>query len=141
MRSLFALALMTTSAFAWEAGTDGHICTLSHRGDTQVHLTYDPNIPEYAITLTSEAGWPIAPVLGIRFDGPAMNYITTDRHELSADGYALSVRDRGFGNVLDGLQYNLRLIAMTGSTARIVELEGAAPAVADFRTCTEAPSA
>jgi hypothetical protein len=40
--------------------------------------------------------------------GPRGNMISTSRHALSDDGRTLSVSDRGFGNVLNGLEFNVR---------------------------------
>jgi hypothetical protein len=50
------------------------------------------------------------------------------------------VTDSGFGNVLDGLQFNDTATAVTGAAELRIPLEGAAPAVEDFRACTKAPS-
>ncbi len=142
MRALLALLLTTLPAQAWEAGTDGRLCTLTHETpEASARLTYDPAGPLYTITLTTPLPWPDAPVFGIRFDGPNPIFITTDRHQLSEGGRALTVTDQGFGNVLDGLEFNVTATALTGDTALPLSLDGAAPAVAAFRACTTAPSA
>jgi hypothetical protein len=141
MRALLLLAVLTTPAHGWEAASEGALCTLTHtETDLHIRLTYDPGPPEYAIILT-RAGtpWPVAPVFALQFTGDRPNLITTDRHVI--DGFSLSVTDRGFGNVLDGLQFNRTATALTGDAAIPVPLTDAAPAVAAFRACTDAPSA
>jgi hypothetical protein len=62
--------------------------------------------------------------------------ISTGRHVLSEDGRTLSVRDRGFGNVLNGLEFNVVALAATGDRVVSIDLDGAAPEVAAFRACT-----
>jgi hypothetical protein len=59
---------------------------------------------------------------------------------LSEGGTALTVTDRGFGNVLDGLQHNEAATALAGSASLSVSLDGAAPAVEAFRDCAQTPS-
>lgn len=44
--------------------------------------------------------------------------------------------DRGFGNVLDGLEFNETATALLGDQAVVLSLEGAAPAVQSFRART-----
>ncbi len=135
------LALLPVQATAWEVSVDGPLCVLTHRTEAlDIRLTYDPGPPLYTITLTrEEAPWPVAPVFALQFTGPRPNLITTDRHV--TDGRSLSVTDRGFGNVLDGLQFNDTATALTGDAAVSFSLQDAAPAVAAFRACTSAPSA
>jgi hypothetical protein len=85
----------------------GRLCTLDHSGaEAEVRLTYDPSLPEYTIAIRVAEPWPEAAVFAMRFDGPQGNMISTGRHSLSGDGLTLSVSDRGFGNVLDGLEFN-----------------------------------
>ncbi|MEM1316322.1 MAG: excinuclease ABC subunit B [Pseudomonadota bacterium] len=141
MRRLIAcLCLAAAPASAWEF-TPTPVCTLSHAADgSSLRVTYDPRGPEYAITLRRPKPWPAAPVFAIRFAGPRELTISTTRHRLSEGGTALTVTDRGFGNVLDGLQFNDAAIARTGAAALSVPLDGAAPAVEAFRACTSAPS-
>lgn len=141
MRSvLLWLCLASSPAMAWEF-TPNPICTLSQETDeSSVRVTYDPRVPEYAITLKRDVPWPQEPVFAIRFDGPRGLTISTTRHRLSEGGTALTVTDRGFGNVLDGLQFNRTATALTGSAALALPLEGAAPAVEAFRACAMAPS-
>jgi hypothetical protein len=141
MRILIAcLCLVAAPVSAWEF-TPEPICTLSWENENaSVVVTYDPQRSEYAITLRRAAPWPREPVFAIRFDGPRGLSISTSRHRLSEGGRALTVTDRGFGNVLDGLQYNETATALTGSASLPVPLEGAAPAVDAFRNCTAAPA-
>ena len=137
---VLALLLLALPARAWEFRA-GEICELVHEAPgTAVRLTYDPRLPEYTITLRRAAPWPVAPVFAMRFDGPRGLTISTDRHVLSDGGTALTVTDRGFGNVLDGLQYNRTATALTGDAALSVPLDGAAPEVAAFRACAEGAS-
>lgn len=68
--------------------------------------------------------------------GPVSNMISTNRHTLSNDDATLTVTDRGFGNVLDGLEFNETATALLGEQAVVLSLEGAASAVQAFRACT-----
>jgi len=141
MRILLALLLTTTQAAAWQAGSDGLLCTLTHaENGTEVLLTYDPSGPLYTITVTGPAAWDANPVFGIAFLGGREMTITTDRHTLSEDGRALTVSDRGFGNVLDGLSYNRTAVMVSGDTLLPVSLAGAAPEAEIFRNCGSLPS-
>lgn len=71
----------------------------------------------------------------MQFDGPAALAISTNRHSYSADGLSVTVTDQGFGNVLDGLQFNDTATAVLGGTTQPFELAGAAEAVQAFRLC------
>ncbi|MEJ6393797.1 hypothetical protein V8J82_11050 [Gymnodinialimonas sp. 2305UL16-5] len=138
---LLALALTASAAEAWQAGVDGTRCTLSHtEAAVSVHLTYDPAVPLYTITMTLPEPWPPSAEFGMRFDGPRPNTIRTTRHVVSPDRRSLSVSDRGFGNVLDGLQFNATATGFSGAAIVTLSLEGAAEPVARFRSCTETPS-
>ena len=139
MRSLLALLLTASAAAAsWEFRADP-VCTLSHDGaEVAVEVTWDPRRSEaYAITLTREAPWPAGPVFALRFEGPRGLTISTDRHALGQGGRSLTVTDRGFGNVLNGLEGNGRAVALTGPAAVPFSLDGAAPEVAAFRACAD----
>lgn len=136
LRSFVFLLLTTSSAFAWEARI-GRICELIHDGDTaSVRVTFDPAIPEYAIAITPKGAWQQGPLFAMRFDGPRGLTITTDRHVLSGGGATLTVTDRGFGNVLNGLEFNHTATALLGGRSVAVPLAGAAPAVREFRACS-----
>ncbi|MEO0752598.1 MAG: hypothetical protein AAFY25_12435 [Pseudomonadota bacterium] len=127
--------ILTTSAHAWDF-TPSTPCILSH--DTpqgQIELTYDPTGPLYTITITRPEPWPDAPSFAMRFDGPQGRTIGTDRHQLSNGGRSLTVMDRGFGNVLDGLQFNQTATAASGDAEVTFPLDGAADPVAAFRAC------
>ena len=138
----FVLTAWLSPAFAWEAGIDGGLCTLDHAGDeADVRLTYDPVLPEYTIAIRAAEPWPEAGVFAMRFEGSQSNRISTGRHVLSDDGRTLSVSDRGFGNVLNGLEFNAIALAATGEAVVVIDLAGAAPEVAAFRACITAPSA
>ena len=129
-------------AQAWRSGTDGALCTLEHdEPGVAIRLTFDPSLPLYTITLTGPDAWPRAGSFGIRFDGARPGTITTDRHALSADGRSLSVSDRGFGNLLDGLEFNDRATGFSGPAVLGVSLDGAAEAVQAFRRCGDIPTA
>ncbi|WP_415404441.1 hypothetical protein [Tateyamaria sp. SN3-11] len=139
MRTLIALALLTAPAHAWEFSA-APICTLTHtENGAEVTVTYDHATRLYAIALTTADGWPAAPTFSMRFDGANPNTISTPRHEIS--GTTLTVTDTGFGNVLDGLQYNQTATAFTNTAAITLSLDGAAQPVEQFRACTTAPIA
>lgn len=130
------LCLTVSPALAWEAKF-GAVCTLTHKEEAaQVEVTYDPSIPEYAIAVTLNSTWEESVVFSLRFDGPQELTISTGRHRLSDDGATLIVRDRGFGNVLNGLEFNNIATALLGERDIVsVSLEGAAPEVQKFRAC------
>ena len=139
MRILIPLLLLTSPAQAWEF-SPVPICTLTHSEDTaEVKVTFDHSTALYAISVTKPDGWPSAPAFSIRFDGAQPNTISTTRHQ--TDGATLTVSDQGFGNVLDGLQFNATATAFTATSAATVSLDGAAEPVQRFRDCTTAPIA
>lgn len=131
-----ALVAFAAAAPAWEARF-GAVCTLTHEEPhVAVRLTYDPAVPEYTIQLTRRgAVWPGAPIFAMRFDGRRPNLISTHRQVISQAGATLTVTDRGFGNVLDGLQFNQTAHALNGAADVAIPLAGAAPEVAAFRAC------
>jgi hypothetical protein len=139
-RILACFCLAASPGWAWEF-TPEPVCTLFRNSEaSSVIVTYDPQAGEYAITLRRAAPWPLEPIFAIRFDWPRGLTISTSRHRLSEGGTALTVTDRGFGNVLDGLQYNEAATALAGSASLSVSLDGAAPAVQAFRDCAQAQS-
>ncbi len=141
VRILIVLLLATAPALAWEAKS-GPVCELVHDGENaSVRVTYDPAILEYSIAITPDRPWSQGPVFAIRFDGPRGNTITTNRHMVSGDGATLTVTDSGFGNVLNGLEFNHTATALLNDRAVAVPLDGAGPAVRDFRACTSGLSA
>ncbi|MEM9971307.1 MAG: hypothetical protein AAF762_09445 [Pseudomonadota bacterium] len=139
MRYLIALAFLAAPAHAWEAFSDGPVCVLSHDMEAaSVAVTHDPRraLP-YAIEVRRAEPWPLAPTFAMRFDGPGRLTISTDRHSLSDENRALTVMDRGFGNVLTGLEANFVAIAVLGNEALAIPLTGAKPEVAKFRACAQ----
>lgn len=115
------------------------VCTLRHgEAGVAVTVTYDPALPEYAIELTLDAGvWPDSPAFHIAFQGGRALTIGTGFHVLSDDGRSLTVRDRGFENVLDGLEFNLTARAFAGDLSVTFGLDGAPEPVRQFRACPQ----
>ena len=139
MRHLPLILLLSSPAHAWEF-TPTPVCTLTHtETDGDVELTYDHTSGLYAIAVIAAQAWPAAPAFSIRFDGPRAGTISTQRHE--TNGATLTVTDTGFGNVLDGLEFNSRATAFTDTQAVTVSLQGAAVPVQKFRACTTVPVA
>jgi hypothetical protein len=137
--SVALAATLAAPVHAWTF-TPVPVCTLLHDGaEAAVRVTHDPRLDEpYAIAVTRKAGrWPADPGFAIRFEGPRGLTIGTMRHRVTGD--TLTVTDRGFGNVLDGLEFNDRAVALSGGTAAMVDLEGAAGPVQAFRACAVAP--
>ncbi len=134
------LILAGQPALAWEF-TPGLPCRLTHdTGAAQVELTFDPTQPLYTITIRRPAALPDAPVFSMRFEGAAGLTISTNRHVLSDGASALTVTDTGFGNVLDGLQFNRTATAVIGDEEITFPLDGATDPVAAFRACRVDPS-
>jgi hypothetical protein len=142
MRLLALLLLAAAPARAWEF-TPVPVCTLSHEtADGAVTVTWDPRQAEpYAIRIDSPAPWPGGDVFSIEYGGPRPFAISTARHRLSPDGRAVTVTDTGFGNVLDGLEFNATATAVMGAARLPFALDGAAEPVRAFRACTAAPVA
>lgn len=139
MRSLIALLALTTPATAWEF-SPVPVCTLSHATDeASLTVTYDGLATQpYAIAITGPGVAP-APVFGIRFAGGTGLTITTDRHIV--EGNTVTVTDRGFGNVLNGIEFSETATALLGDTAISFPLDGADDPMQAFRTCIAAPIA
>jgi hypothetical protein len=142
MRIIVLLLLAAAPAQAWEF-TPVPVCTLSHAEEGRsVTVTWDPRQPEpYAIRVEGPAPWPEGPVFSIEYAGPRPLGISTARHRLSGDGRAVTVSDTGFGNVLDGIEFNATATAVMGEARVPFSLAGAAEPVRAFRACTEAPFA
>jgi hypothetical protein len=136
MRTVLALALLASPAAAWEFAATP-ICTLTDTSDAgEITVTYDASITEYTITVTLPDGtWPTAQTFAMAFAGGRPISIQTDRYTLSADGRSLTVKDRGFGNVLNGLEFNTRAYAVLGDTTMGITLDGIGPAISAFRDC------
>ncbi|MEX0277704.1 MAG: excinuclease ABC subunit B [Ruegeria sp.] len=139
MRIALLSLILATPAAAWEAAV-GSICTLSHDTEqAEILLTYDPAQPLYTLTITrKDGGWTQTPWFAMRFDGPNPIEIATPRHVLSGNAASLTVTDTGFGNVLDGLEYNQTAYAFTQDGSTVFPLDGAAPQVRIFRDCAGA---
>ncbi|MGJ8621349.1 MAG: excinuclease ABC subunit B [Yoonia sp.] len=139
MRVALALFLLASPAAAWEFDASP-ICTLSDTNDDgKVVLTYDAAITEYTITITLAQGtWPDAPTFAMAFAAARPISIQTDLFVISNDGRSLTVTDRGFENVLNGLEFNTRAYAVLGDLTVPIPLAGIAPAITDFRNCPEA---
>ena len=141
MRSTTALLslVLASPAIAWEF-SPVPVCTLRHdEGGNSVTLTWDPSQAQaYAIALSRGESWPEGAMFAISFDGPRALTISTNRHVLSDEGTTLTVTDRGFGNVLDGLEFNETAIAALDGAQIAFSLAGAAGPVRDFRACTSA---
>jgi len=136
MRILVFTLLLPSHALAWGFSPDP-ICTLTHQADAaEIAITYDASLPEYALFITLREGtWPDHPTFEMTFsDGQDLS-IGTTRHSLSADGATLTVRDRGFGNVLDGIEFNQSLSASSGQMAINASTDTAKAAVQAFRAC------
>ena len=137
LRAAAILICTAAPAFAWEARVSGAVCELTNEDKAaQVRLTYDPAIPEYSISITSGQGWSPSPTFAIRFEGPRGLTISTQRQVISGDRGTVTVKDSGFGNVLDGLEFNNTATAILGNEAVTFGLENAGPAVRAFRACT-----
>lgn len=134
LRIALVLISLASPVVAWDF-TQTPLCTVTHEEtDLSFEMTYDPGLPEYALHLTLKDGnWPTGTVFSLRFEGPAGLTISTNRHVI--DGDTLSVTDRGFGNVLNGLQFNGRAVAVIGTSEFPISLDGAAPSIEAFRDC------
>lgn len=133
------LTLLASPAYAWEY-TYGMPCILTHEtADAAIELKYYPSEPLYSLTVRQNSPLPTSDVFAMRFDGPAGLTISTTRHSLSNDRREITVIDTGFGNVLNGLQFNTTATALLGDRAISFRLTGAADPVARFRLCKPEP--
>ncbi len=140
---LFLLLLGLTAplpATAWDFTPDP-ICTLHDTApEAKTVITYDPGLGLYTLTVTRTEGvWTPSGTFAMAFSGGTALTIGTDRHVI--DGPRLTVRDRGFENVLNGLEFNQQAKAFTPNQAVTLPLAGAAAPVRAFRACSEAPPA
>ena len=136
MRMALMLILAPVQAFAWEF-SPVPVCTLSHETDeAELVITHYPAVPEYRLEIElAGATWATSATFGMAFQGGAELTIGTDRHRM--DGQTLSVADRGFRNVLDGLEFNSVATAFTERQAISFSFSGAQRPVKDFRDCAE----
>ena len=77
----------------------------------------------------------------MQFSGPQPLSISTGQHQLSNGGRTVTVVDSGFGNVLNGLQFNQTATTILGDAQIVLPLADAADAVAAFRACDMLPTA
>ncbi|WP_299192941.1 hypothetical protein [uncultured Litoreibacter sp.] len=135
MRLALLLGLLPIQAHAWTF-TPGLICRLSHETpNAKIELTYDPAKPLYSVTVSRASPLPNVDPFTMRFIGPAGRVISTNRHTFNDDSTAVTAQDSGFGNVLDGLQFNDTAQAILGTTTITFPLNGAAEPTAEFRKC------
>ena len=140
-RALFVFFAAVTSAQAWTF-TPFPVGTLTHTTDTAtLTITYDEsiNIP-YALRITRSTPWTDAPDFSMSFSGPNGFTISTNRHTLSNDKGTLHVEDTGFGNVLNGLEFNVTARAVLGDVTSAFPLNTIGPAMQAFRTCPSTPT-
>lgn len=137
MRLALILSFLALPAAAWEF-SPLPICTVSHETpEVALNLTYDHKTGLYALDLTTPDPWPDAPVFAIRFEGPNGLIISTTRQRFSNDRRTITATDAGFGNVLNGLQFNVFASPTLGERTLRIPLRGAAPVIDDFRDCTK----
>ncbi|MDG1117715.1 MAG: excinuclease ABC subunit B [Flavimaricola sp.] len=138
MRLALPFVFLACPAAAWEY-TPVPICTLSQTTEAaEVTVTYDPALPEYAITITLLDGtWPDGPVFTLAFEGGTPLTIQTDRHALSDGDKSVTVRDRGFGNVLNGMEFSGIAVALLGDAVLPIPLTGIKGPMQSFRNCPE----
>lgn len=141
MRWCLAFAMLASPVSAWEFRAEP-ICVLEHsEPSSEIAVTFDLDQRLYSIDLTlTEGTWPDAELFGMLFAGPQQIQIATERHMILNGGKTLRVTDTGFGNVLDGLEFNERAFAKAGEQTLVFSLLDAGPAVAAFRSCTAALS-
>lgn len=139
---MFLLALFPVPALAWEFSPDP-ICTLRHETENvQMVVTHDTSAGIYTLNVTAKgAVWQPSDTFGMQFTGGAQISIGTTRHRLTDDARTLSVSDTGFGNVLDGLEFNPVATAFTQTQSVSVRTDGIAAPMAAFRACPEAQPA
>lgn len=136
LRLLIVLVLISSPALAWEI-VPSRVCELRHEEDSgRIRITYDPAIAEYAISINRDQAWSDGEVFSIRFAGQRDLTISTSRHVISDGGATLTVTDKGFDNVLNGIEFNHTATAMLSDQAIIFSLVGAGPAVRAFKACT-----
>jgi hypothetical protein len=142
MRLFFLLLCLAAPlpVLAWEFTPDP-ICTLRNTApEAETVITHDPGLGLYTLPVTRSAGpWDASATFAMTFSGGRTLTIGTDRHVI--DGPRLTVQDSGFGNVLNGLEFNQSATAFTGGQAVTLPLAGAAEPVRAFRACTETPPA
>lgn len=138
--SLAAVSLSSHAALAWEF-TSGAPCVLMHEtANITVELTYDPTVSVYSFSLTQKHSFLSAQVFSLQFSGGMPLAISTDRHRIINMKRTVNVTDSGFGNVLNGLQFNHTLTATLGQQSIEIPLANSASKVAAFRDCNIMPA-
>ncbi|MEL7300519.1 MAG: hypothetical protein AAFM92_09075 [Pseudomonadota bacterium] len=138
MRPVLLLLASALPAAAWDF-TAGAPCTLTHaEPPLEVVLTHDPATPLFTITLRRTEPWPVGGIFSITFEGGMT--ISTNRQILSEEGRALTVADRGFGNVIDGMAGAPGAIARLGDVEERFSLAGAAEPARALEACQPAPA-
>jgi len=136
MRIALAFLMLASPAAAWEFSASP-ICTLTKTTpEGTITVTYDASLPEYAVAITLPEGtWPDAPLFGMAFTDDRPVNIQTNRHERIDAGRTIIAKDRGFGNVLAGLEFNSRAYAIAGDVTVGFSLDGIKGPITDFRNC------
>ncbi|WP_211605488.1 hypothetical protein [Jannaschia faecimaris] len=138
MRISLCLCTLPWPALAWTF-SPVPICTMEQiRGKSTIQVTFDPDSQIYSLHIDRAAGWRAFPVFVLQFNGPVPLTISTTRHRI--EGTRLTVTDRGFGNVLAGLESNQTATAILGQTSLAIDLSKAAAKVEAFRACPSRPS-
>lgn len=135
---MFILILTALPAQAWEFSPIP-VCTVMHVTDqAEIAVTFDPRLDvPYALSITRKTPWSPAEIFAMEFLGVNALAISTSRHSLSEDRMTLRVEDQGFGNVLNGLQFNQTARAHLGTSVETFPLADAAPKIEAFRRCPE----
>ncbi|MEM1301161.1 MAG: hypothetical protein AAGH17_01155 [Pseudomonadota bacterium] len=135
------LSLLASPSTAWDV-TTGAICVLEdQQSGVAVTLTYDPEGPLYSITVTTPTPWADGPVFAIAFLGANPLQITTNQHVLSEDKRAVTVVDRGFDNVLNGMEFNTTAIASLAGREVAFDLQAVDDPMQPFKNCAPQPLA
>lgn len=136
--AIAAFVLFGTPILAWEF-TETSVCVLTHEDpNATVVVTFDPPANRYTIAISRPGKvWAGGQNFRIQFNGEQALTIGTTRHVVSDDGLITSVSDSGFGNVLDGIQFNDTMTAALGDDTATVQLSGAADPMVAFRQCPQ----
>jgi len=134
LTAALALTVFPVAAIAWEFSPEP-ICTLTHsNAEADLTITFDASQPLYTLTITLKDGvWAQSPGFGMTFVGPMGLSISTGAHQIN--GSTLTVSDSGFGNVLNGLEFNTLARSFTEAQVVDMSLQSAAAPVRAFRAC------
>lgn len=136
MRYALIFACFPLPAAAWEFSPDP-ICTLSHQTDDVAFvITHDVANRTYTLEMTLlNSMWDPSPTFGITYSGSLPINIGTTQHRITNDSKTLSVSDSGFGNVLDGLEFNHTATATTQTQSLSLRTRGIEKPLKAFRAC------